>query len=92
MMLQYDIQVAKTQLVKLKWFTELNDVRKDVIVDMVFNLGMTRFMAFKATIKLLEKKDYEGAAAEMVNSKWADQVGDRAMELASMMVTGKYLK
>jgi lysozyme len=92
MMLQYDIQIAKTQLVKYKWFTELSDVRKDVIVDMVFNLGLSRFLAFKKTIQLLEAKDYEGAAAEILQSKWASQVGERALELSAMLLTGKYVK
>lgn len=90
MMLQYDIQTTKVQLLKYKWFTELDSVRKDVIIDMVFNLGITRFLKFKETIKHLINQDYESAAAEMVNSQWANQVGERAIELAAMMVTGKY--
>ena len=92
MMLKYDIEVARHQLLKHKWFTILNDVRKDVMINMAFNLGYPRLMQFKNMLSCLAAEDYEGAATEMLNSKWAQQVGDRAVELASMIISGKYLK
>jgi len=92
MMLQYDIQVAKVRLVKYKWYVDLNDARKDVIVDMVFNLGLPRFLGFKKTIKFLEAQDYAGAAEEILDSEWASQVGEeRSLELSAMLLTGKYV-
>jgi lysozyme len=90
MMLRYDIEVSRTSLLKYKWFNNLDPVRQDVVVNMVFNLGLPRFMQFKKTIAFLESEDWENAATEMLNSKWAKQVGKRALELAAMIVTGKY--
>lgn len=92
MMLRYDIEVARSPLLKYKWFTELNQARQDAIINMVFNLGLPRFLKFKKTIACLQAKDFEGAATEMMNSGWAKQVGNRALELAAIIVTGKYQK
>jgi len=90
MMLRYDIEVSRTSLLKYKWFQELDPVRQDAIINMVFNLGLPRFLGFKKTIGYLQAKDWEGAATEMLNSRWAKQVGRRALELAAIIVTGKY--
>jgi len=92
MMLRYDIEVARTPLLKYKWFTQLNDVRKDVVINMVFNIGLGKFLKFKKTILALQEQDYEDAAFQMTDSEWAKQVGDRAVELAAMMLLGKYLR
>lgn len=90
MMLNYDIEMSRAPLLKLKWFTELNTPRQDAVINMVFNLGFPRFMKFKKTIAYLEAKDYENAAVEMLNSTWAKQVGDRAVELAAIILSGHY--
>jgi len=53
---------------------------QSAIVDMVFNLGITRFSKFTATIAALEADppDYCKAAVEMRDSAWARQVPNRA--------------
>lgn len=90
MMLRNDIEVSRSPLLKLKWFTELNPARQDVVINMVFNLGLSRFLKFKKTIAFLQDKQWENASIEMLNSSWAKQVGNRAQELAAIIVTGKY--
>jgi lysozyme len=55
---------------------------------MAYNLGMTGFFKFEKTIAFLEKGDFESAANEMLNSKWANQVGKRAKELVTMIKIG----
>jgi lysozyme len=71
---------------KYPWFNALDDVRKAVVVDMVFNLGSLD--AFPKLCGCLSKKDWPGAVAEMKNSKWYTQVGVRAVENCSMMLSG----
>jgi lysozyme len=73
------------------WFDFMSDVRRAVIVSMVYNLGMAGFKNFKKTIWLLEKKEHYKASVEMMDSKWAEQVGRRAKELSSMLLTGEWL-
>ena len=69
-------------------FDLLDDVRQEVIIDMVFNMGLTRFKGFKKTIKFINEHKFEDAAMEMLDSKWANQVGRRAVKLSQMMSTG----
>lgn len=91
MMCRYDVEVVRTPLLKYKWFTFLNEARQDVVISMAFNMGLPRFLKFKNMIEALQVQDYQKAAEEMMNSQWAGQVGDRAVELSAMMIQGKYL-
>lgn len=69
----------------MNFFNALSDVRKAVLVDMAFNLGLRNLLMFRRTLAALRIKDYEAAAAEMLRSKWAKQVGQRAKRLSKMM-------
>lgn len=69
----------------LPWFGDLSQERQYVIISMVFNLGINGFLGFKKMIAAIQREDWQGAAREMINSKWAVQVGQRAAELATMM-------
>jgi len=55
---------------------------------MVFNMGMHTFLGFEKMIAALKRGDYEEARKQMLDSKWARQVGDRANRLAKMMEEG----
>tara|TARA_R110002020_G_C15775951_1_gene728645 strand:+ start:108 stop:524 length:417 start_codon:yes stop_codon:yes gene_type:complete len=70
---------------------QLNQARKGVIINMAFNLGIHGLLKFKKMIAALEVGDYDEAAIQMMDSKWARQVGKRAIELSEQMRTGKYL-
>lgn len=90
-LLRNDIRRVEAEAKKgLPWFDELDWVRKNVILSMIFNLGMKRFLEFRQMFAAIQAKDYEKAASEMLNSKWASQVGKRAVELAEMMKSGAY--
>lgn len=67
------------------WFNKLSDARQRVIVNMLYNLGPTKFAEFKGLHKALETHKYVNAAAHMLHSLWARQVGYRARLLAKMM-------
>lgn len=86
-------QVSKVQLACIREFEFYRDIanaRRDVITNMCFNLGIEGFKKFKKTIEAIESRDYETAAEEMLDSRWAVQVGERATELAEQMKTGEY--
>lgn len=72
----------------LPWWATLNDVRQRVICNMCFNLGLTKLLGFKNTLAAMRQGNYAAAAAGMLNSAWASQVGQRAVRLANMMTTG----
>ena len=73
---------------QLPWWRKLDPVRQRVMVNMAFNLGIRGLCGFKNTLGMIQRGDYAGAAANMLLSKWANQVGKRANRLAVMMRTG----
>ncbi len=90
LMLRNDISSLRNVLRHYSWWESLDDVRKDAIVNMAYNLGVIGLLKFKRMIFALKKNDYDTAAIEMMNSKWAEQVGDRAKELSNQIRTGNY--
>lgn len=70
------------------WFADLDAMRQRVWVDLMFNLGATKLALFKKAIAAMNAGDYEGAAAELLNSQWARQVGKRSTWLCQALVTG----
>ena len=91
-LLRNDIERCYSELSIFSWFHDLDQVRQEAIINMLFNLGLPTFLEFKKTLKFLAEGKYSQAAAEMLDSKWAIQVGDRASELAYMVETGQHLK
>ena len=88
--LDNDIEVVMNEVsVTFDWFFDLSEVRQRVVADMIFNIGMPRFKQFKKMIAALEKGDWSEAANQMMDSKWAKQVGKRAERLRDMMETGE---
>lgn len=71
------------------WWDRLDTVRRQVLVNMCFNLGWPRLRGFVRTLSAIRRGDYAAAAAGMRDSLWAKQVGARAERLARMMETGK---
>jgi len=55
-----------------------------VLTDMAFNMGYA-LEGFKRMFACIKKGDYEGAARELLGSRYAKQVGKRAQELAEML-------
>lgn len=90
-LLDHDIARATSDCVRsFPWFMELDEVRQAVIVSMVFNLGLDGFKKFRRTISHIERSEWGEAAEEMLDSRWARQVGRRATELSDMMRTGQW--
>ena len=78
-------QAKKEAQNSIKKFESLCSNRQDVLIDMCFNLGITRFKKFKQFIKAINNKDYQEAKKQMQDSRWYHQVGKRAKSLCLMM-------
>lgn len=72
------------------WFDNLDDARQLVIVDMIYNMGPETFAQFHQLHAALLAHDYTQAVAQMKNSRWQTQVGDRATKLEQIMETGQW--
>jgi|TARA_R110002020_G_scaffold37645_2_gene113508 lysozyme len=66
-------------------FQELPEDKKAVLVNMAFNLGVNGLLKFKNMLAAITEERWEDASSEMLNSRWADQVGNRAIELSEIM-------
>jgi lysozyme len=71
-----------------RWWGTLDQVRRDAIVNFVYNLGMTRALGFRRMLDAMHARDYDRAADELLDSLYARQVGARATRLAHMIRTG----
>lgn len=88
-LLRHDIETAQQDLEQtFPWFYDLSLIRRNVLIDMTFNMGIGRLKRFKRMLAAIEAHDWERAAQEMLNSKWATQVGARARRLAQQMREG----
>lgn len=86
-----DMRIAVDAAKSLVYWGELNEARRLVICDMIFNMGMRRFRGFVRTNAALRIHDYQWAADEMKDSRWYRQTGRRAQRLEAVMRSGEWL-
>jgi lysozyme len=84
-----DLSNATKDAEKIPVYAKLNAARKTVLIDMVFNMGLQSVLGFRNTLDKMSRGDFNGAAEGMLASKWAEQVGNRAIELAEIMRSGQ---
>ena len=90
-LLQNDIQRAVTQLKeRFPWTLELDEVRFAALINFTFNVGIGTVSKFKNAMALLKVKNYDMAADEFLQSRWAKQVGQRAIEVTDQIRTGEW--
>ena len=92
-LLDSDIDAAERDLdAKLPWWRSLDAARQAVLVNMCFNMGIGNgirgLTSFRNTLAAIRDRRFADAAAGMLASKWADQVGNRAVRLANAMLSG----
>jgi len=90
-LLMNEIERSQIELSHYDWFNEMDKVRKEVLIELHFNIGLTKLLKFENMIDSLKKRRYGDAAAHMLDSQWRQQVGDkRSGNMASRLATGKY--
>jgi lysozyme len=89
LLLEHDINrvIAKLSY-HLPWWSSLSENRQRVLANMAFNLGIDGLLKFKNTLSHIQNGNYSEAAKAMLESKWAKQVGERAVRLSKMMEAG----
>ena len=89
-LLRSDISRCESELDRFSWFRKLDNVRRDALIDLAFNMGLTRLLSFRKMIDGLDKREWDYAADELLDSRYKSQVGARANEISEMIRTGKY--
>lgn len=83
-----DMLALLPQVEQLPKYSSLSEPRKAVLMNMAFNLGIVGLKRFKKMFAAIEENDFDTAADEMLDSKWATQVKGRAERLAEAMRKG----
>ena len=90
-LLSNDIKRVREELTEeYYWFAGLDEARQDAMIDISFNLGQTRLRGFVKSLEAMAREDFDTAADEFMDSKWSEQVGDRAVEVTEIIRTGEY--
>lgn len=72
-------------------YRSLSQTRKNIIVSMAYQLGVTGVLKFKNTWKALEAGDWELASKEMLDSKWFIDTPERAERHATVILDGSMI-
>lgn len=92
MLLKNDIYEATNQLLNaFPWMATFSDVRISAMINFTFNVGIGTVKTFTKSIDALKKEDFNLAADMMLDSRWANQVGDRAIQITEQIRTGRWL-
>ena len=91
MLLTRDIATAlaaATRIFGRERFEGFAEARQRAVVNMIFNLGEDRFQGFKRMIAAIQAGSWADAAAHCLDSKYAQQVGERAKRVARQLREG----
>ena len=80
------VRVVKELRAAFPWYDELTERRKHALIDMCFNMGITTLKTFKRTLAAMERGDWQAAKNYALESKWARQVGGRAIKVTGMFL------
>ena len=87
-LLRNDIARCKRELGFYEWYTMQPPGVREALINMCFNMGISRLREFKKMISALQVRKYSTAAIEALDSAWSKQVGDRSKRVAAAIRAG----
>ncbi len=89
-LMRNDIAEKEADLVKhVTFYNNLDDATKYVLINLCFNMGITRLLGFKNMLAAMAINNKGDAADELLDSDWADEVGEtRSNQIATVLRTG----
>lgn len=92
MLLRNDIRKCDDSLKKnVKCYKELDEERQYALIDLCFNLGLTRLLKFRKMLKAMEEKNFKLAEKECLDSNYARQLVNRSKRISHLIGTGEWL-
>jgi len=70
---------------RFSWVSNAPEPIQEVVYNMCYQMGVSGFSKFKKTIQYLADKNYDKASKEMLDSRWARQTPNRAIELSNIV-------
>lgn len=93
MLLRNDVTRCEEELRKnIPFYTKLPVERQYALLDMCFNLGISRLLKFKKMLKAMEEKNFKLAAYECLDSNYARQLPNRSKRIAHLIGTGEWVR
>lgn len=80
--------ITKDLLQAFPWAEFIDEPRRNALLNMAYNMGITRLRGFKKFLVAMEARDWNEASNEMLNSIWHSQVPQRSMRLAEQVRKG----
>ena len=85
-MLEEDIALCVNELERnISWWSEVPDGLQEVLIDLCFNMGISKLMLFTKTLQYLGSGEMVKAADELLNSRYATMVPNRAKRNADII-------
>lgn len=85
----YQTKLAVHPVIRPAWI-KADDVRKDVLLNMAYQMGTSGLANFTNTLKFVAAGDFQRASLEMLDSTWYKQTPQRAARLSKVMASGDY--
>ena len=86
-----DIRIVENELCRVhKCVENLDSARQLILMDMAYNMGVPRLCKFVKMWNAIYEERFDIAAMEMLDSRWAKQVGSRAVKLSDAMRAGEF--
>ena len=90
--LKDDVNTAyQTLTTRLPWVYNLSDARKGAFINLTFNMGIDGLLGFQKMLRAAQADSWDVAAAELLHSTYAKQVGDRAQRLATQLREDRWI-
>lgn len=89
LLLCHDIKVAREELDRIhpQW-RGYTQTRRDALTELMFIMGAGTLSTFKKMWACIDQEDWSGAAIELLDSRFAQQVGRRAHVIADLLEDG----
>ena len=84
-LLYQDLVKARSSAGAFSFYSNLSPKRRQVLIEMIFQLGFGGVRKFRKMLDSLERADYKSAASEMINSIWYRQTPERCQKLADII-------
>jgi lysozyme len=90
-LLNNDVNKKYNELIsKLPWIKDLDEVRQGALLNMSFQMGVEGLLKFKNSLLLIQMKQYQKAASNLMMSLWAKQTPNRAKRVSKQIETGNW--
>ena len=77
-----EARASAERVVGAETWATLDPARQDALTEAAFVLGATGLSRFEGMLSAIRSGDFETAAAELLDSRWAEQAPDRVQRLA----------